>query len=255
MFLSQGWGSREWVISFMVALVWIIHFLWKLPLSVNNLNARKASIFSGGNHGQHPDDQGSVLGHTQQGHGGSELWGGRCLCIAGREQMCLFFLKRFSGHSIWCAKPLDRHSWNGCYNFSSVRWFLILILICILSLFFELLPLDFYVAQVWAWKIMWWIGWAGAFSDLFLLYKLARDLFLLYKLARDLFLLCKLALLKSQTIILCIFRKSTCGNDSILRSIPIYFAQQSVAQSIVVSRPQIIGPQKNAYIAINWNMD
>ena len=27
----------------------------------------------GGNHGKHPDDQGSVLGHPQQGHGGQEF--------------------------------------------------------------------------------------------------------------------------------------------------------------------------------------
>ena len=27
----------------------------------------------GGNHGKHPDDQGSVLGHPQQGDGGQEF--------------------------------------------------------------------------------------------------------------------------------------------------------------------------------------
>ena len=194
MFPLQGWGSREWVISFMVALVWITNFTWQLA-SLCYWSPWKIHMFSGRDHGQHPDDQGSVLGHTQQGDGGSQFWGGRCLCIAGVKQIPLIKkTKFFSGHSIWCAQPLDRYSWNRRYNFSSVRWTLIFISVQNREAdktaqldtgwgWPPSLPRDFFLndiswkkvdsftaAQVWAWKIIWWIGWAGAFSDLVLLY-------------------------------------------------------------------------------------
>ena len=40
---------------------------------LNEILFNRLYPLSGGNHGKHPDDQGSVLGHPQQGHGGQEF--------------------------------------------------------------------------------------------------------------------------------------------------------------------------------------
>ena len=75
----QDWGSREWVISFLVALVCMVAF--------KNFYQWSLLYPEGGDHGEYFDDQGSLLGYSQQGHGGAQLRGGRCICVAGLGQV------------------------------------------------------------------------------------------------------------------------------------------------------------------------